>query len=130
VDGQRPQHRIWDQIEPSAEPGMDGRVTFKTLTGANAQLLRVEMGKGVVFPTEGDHRDVDTHPNEQIDVVVSGRVRFTVEGREFLLGPGEALSIPPNAAHSAVALEDTTMFEVFAPSLDLAFVTADEQRTE
>lgn len=126
----RPQHRIWTEIDPVAEHGMDGRVTFRTLTGENAQLLRVEMAKGVVFPAEGDEREHDSHPNEQIDVVLSGLVRYTVEERDFLLGPGQALSIPPDARHSAVALEDTTIFEVFAPPLEEPSVTESERRTE
>jgi quercetin dioxygenase-like cupin family protein len=124
-----PQHRAWDEIEPTAEQHMEGNVTFKTLTGEVSQLLRVEMAAGVVFPAPDDPREVDSHPNEQIDIVLSGRVRFTVEGREFVLGAGEALSIPPNARHTVVVVEDTAMYETFVPPLDLDEITATEART-
>lgn len=125
-----PQHRVWAEIPATAEQHMEGRVTFRVLTGEVSQLLRVEMAAGVTFPAPDDPRAFDSHPSEQIDVVLSGRVRFTVEGREFELGPGEALSIPPNARHTAEVLEDTTMFETFVPPLDVASLAEAEARTE
>jgi quercetin dioxygenase-like cupin family protein len=124
-----PQHRVWDEIDPVPERRMVGKVTFKPLTGETSQLLRVEVAAGTVFPAQSDPRQHDSHPNEQIDVVVSGRIKFVVEGREWILGPGEALSIPPGARHSAVVLEDTTMFELFVPALDDPSITATEART-
>jgi quercetin dioxygenase-like cupin family protein len=117
-----PHHRVWDEIAPTRERHMDGKVTFKVLTGEVSQLLRVEMAAGVTFPAPDDPREFDSHPNEQIDIVLSGRIKFTVDGEEHVLGPGEALSIPPHTRHCAVVLEDTTMYETFVPPLDVASV--------
>jgi quercetin dioxygenase-like cupin family protein len=125
-----PQHRVWDEIDPVPERRMVGKVTFKPLTGETSQLLRVEVAAGTVFPAQSDPREHDSHPNEQIDVVVSGRIKFVVEGREWILGPGEALSIPPGANHSCEVLEDTTVFEVFVPPLADPSITASEARTQ
>lgn len=41
--------------------------------------------------------------------VVSGRLRFTVDGDELDLGPGSWLHMAPNAPHALVAVEPTVM---------------------
>lgn len=41
--------------------------------------------------------------------VLSGRLRFTVEGEELDAGPGSWISMAPGAAHSLVAEEPTVM---------------------
>jgi quercetin dioxygenase-like cupin family protein len=55
---------------------------------------------------------------EQMDVILSGRMKYVVDGKELTLRPGEALGIPGGVPHSAVTLEDTTMIEVFTPIPD------------
>jgi len=37
-----------------------------------------------------------THPHEQMSLVISGRVRFFVEGEERIASPGDVLHFPPN----------------------------------
>jgi quercetin dioxygenase-like cupin family protein len=91
--------------------------------------LRVEMAAGVRFPSPADPTAQDSHPSEQIDVIISGRIKFVIAGREWILGPGEALSIPPGVEHTCEVLEDTTYFEVFVPPLTDPIITASEQRT-
>lgn len=56
---------------------------------------------------------------EQVDVILTGRMKYNVDGRELIMGPGEAMSIPGEVSHSALALEDTTMIEVFTPIPDI-----------
>ncbi len=41
--------------------------------------------------------------------VVTGRLRFTVDGEELDLGPGSWLHMAPGARHSLVATEPTVM---------------------
>ena len=41
--------------------------------------------------------------------VLSGRLRFTVEGEELDAGPGSWISMSPGATHSLVAQEPTVM---------------------
>jgi quercetin dioxygenase-like cupin family protein len=38
-----------------------------------------------------------------------------IGGREKVLTAGEVLRIPPNAPHSAVALEDSVAVDLFSP---------------
>ena len=47
--------------------------------------------------------------------VLSGKMRFIMEGKSITLNPGETLCIPPNVPHSAEALEDTIDLDVFTP---------------
>ncbi|MEZ6317620.1 MAG: cupin domain-containing protein [Phycisphaerales bacterium] len=86
-------------------------VTRQRIMGANAVVARITLDAGTVVPV---HR----HPNEQISVMVSGRMRFTLgEHGERIetLGPGEALHIPPDAPHGAEALETCVVLDVFSP---------------
>jgi quercetin dioxygenase-like cupin family protein len=61
------------------------------------------------------------HDNEQFGVVVSGRIRFglgtegTPEHRIVTLGAGEVIHLPSNLPHSAEALEDTHILDLFSP---------------
>jgi quercetin dioxygenase-like cupin family protein len=53
--------------------------------------------------------------------IISGRLRFGLgaegspERREVTLGPGEVIHLPSNVPHSADALEETVVLDVFAP---------------
>ena len=59
------------------------------------------------------------HAHEQIALIESGRVRFTLgEGdatRVVELGPGEILHLPPEVLHGAEALETSVVLDVFSP---------------
>jgi quercetin dioxygenase-like cupin family protein len=71
-------------------------------------LARIVLKKGCVVPTH-------QHPNEQIAYIVSGALQFDVSGTVHTVSAGEVLVIPANVPHSAVALEDTVDFDLFAP---------------
>jgi quercetin dioxygenase-like cupin family protein len=113
----RPQHRIWRDLPPTPLGGFGDRTTIKALTGDLAQVLRVEITAGTGIPNQEDPSEQEV-PMEQIDVILSGRMKYVVDGKELTLGPGEALGIPGGVPHSAVTLEDTTMIEVFTPIPD------------
>jgi quercetin dioxygenase-like cupin family protein len=48
-------------------------------------------------------------------MVLSGALRFTMEGKDVVVRAGDVLVIPPNVVHSAVALEDTDDIDSFSP---------------
>lgn len=74
----------------------------------NVTVARFFLHKGAVVP---EHK----HPNEQVAFVISGKMRFIMDGKSITLSPGETLCIPPNVPHSAEALEDTIDLDVFTP---------------
>ena len=50
-----------------------------------------------VFP---DH----THDVDKIDAVISGTFRIVLEGKKFVLGPGDAVDVPHGTVHSAAVV--------------------------
>ena len=71
-------------------------------------VARVYLAKGCMVP---EHN----HPNEQISMMETGRLRFVLGGQERILGPGDVLLIPPHLPHSAEALEDSVAVDLFTP---------------
>jgi len=56
------------------------------------------------------------HPHEQMGVMLSGRLEFTVGGATRTLGPGDQWSIPGGVAHSVRALDGPAVaLDVFHP---------------
>jgi quercetin dioxygenase-like cupin family protein len=70
------------------------------VTGSQIEVGRLHFGAG-----EGavEH----AHPQEQIMVVLSGRLRATLDGRTTELGPGEGFHAPPGVKHQVTAIDDT-----------------------
>ncbi len=91
--------------------------------GSHMMMSEVHLHKG--FRVATHH-----HANEQFAWVTSGRVRFGVgaEGsanrREVTLTAGEVLHLPPNVPHSAEALEDSVVIDLFSPPSEKTGVDA------
>jgi quercetin dioxygenase-like cupin family protein len=62
--------------------------------GENQTLVRYVYQPGSVFP-------VHQHLEEQITVVLSGTIDFTVAGQPVTLSAGEVAILPPNIPHGA-----------------------------
>lgn len=63
----------------------------------------------------GDTAPVHTHPHSQITYVIRGALKFTLDGETVVLREGDSVYIAPNAVHSAVAVEDSLLIDMFAP---------------
>ncbi len=105
-------HR-WNELPTDAPMDL---VERRRIIGQHAMISHVRLKKGCYVPTH-------QHPNEQFAVVISGRIRFGIgEADEpgaiedsVILEAGDVLEIPANAPHSAEALEDTLVLDVFSP---------------
>ena len=70
---------------------------------------------------EGCHVPTHHHENEQFVCVLSGALRLGIgaeddpERREVVVREGEVLHLPSDVPHSAVAIEDTRVLDVFSP---------------
>jgi quercetin dioxygenase-like cupin family protein len=71
-------------------------------------VARLQLGKGCFVP---EHK----HHNEQVSMVETGSLRFVLNGETVVVKAGEVLRIPPNAIHSAEALEDSYVVDLFSP---------------
>ena len=84
-------------------------VHLSTLVHGEKTLMgEFKIAKGSVIPAHA-------HPHEQTGIMISGKLRFKVEAEIFDAGTGDSWCIPGNVEHSAEALEDSVVVEVFAP---------------
>ena len=94
-----PSHRAWSDV--SAERVFPG-VVRQVVHGRRQTLVRYVYEPGAVFP-------VHSHPEEQITVVVSGRLAFEIDGRRVELGSGHVAVIPAGVPHGARVVGDETV---------------------
>ena len=84
-------------------------VEMTTLVHGDKTLMgRFKIAKGCAIPTH-------SHPHEQTGFMVEGRLRFNVDGDITDAEPGDSWCLPGNVEHSAEALEDSVVIEVFSP---------------
>ncbi len=77
-------------------------------TGATMYQMRATLDAGSQLP-------VHSHPQEQIAHVISGRVRFNVDGETREVGAGESLYLASNVPHGAETLEAALVIDTFSP---------------
>ncbi len=68
------------------------------VTGQQIEVGRLRFGAG-----EG--AVPHAHPQEQVMLVLTGRLRVTMDGQTRDLGPGEGFLAPSNVLHQVTALE-------------------------
>lgn len=95
----------WDSIQ---EDRLIGGITRRIVTGERVMLGRLHFPKGARVPAH-------THESEQLTHVISGALRFIVDGKEMVVHAGETLVIPSFVEHSAEALEETDDIDAFGP---------------
>jgi quercetin dioxygenase-like cupin family protein len=99
------QHLAWQSVKKEA---LNDKLWRKVVSGEKAMVAQFGLSKGCVVP-------LHHHESEQISVVLQGAMKFDLEGREVIVRGGEVLVIPSNLPHSALAIEDSTVIEVFSP---------------
>lgn len=67
---------------------------------------------------EGGQGALHNHPHVQSTYVEAGRFRFSMDGEEFEVGPGDSFVIPSNAVHGCTCLQDGTLIDCFTPRRD------------
>lgn len=91
----------WHALSPTTR--------IRAVTGDMALMGFVEFEAGSKFP-------IHKHPNEQFSYVVEGRLKIVVDGRAYILGPGDIMVIPSFMPHGGEALEATKVIEAFGPT--------------
>ena len=90
-----------------------------TAADTDGELLRVE----TVNPPSSVVEPLHVHPHQESRAeVVSGTLRFVVDGRERRLGPGEAITIPAGTPHHFAndGAEDAVAIQEFRPAMRTA----------
>ena len=100
------QHLNWTDI-PVEHPA-EG-IERQMVVGERIMIVRFRFVPFLVTP---EH----THMHEQMSLVVSGRVRFFIEGEERIASPGDVLHFPPNCLHGATMMdEEVVLIDIFSP---------------
>ena len=90
----------------------------RRIMGERMTVARIVLEQGCDVP-------LHAHENEQMSILVSGRLRFTIgadgspQRRQLVLLPGEVLHLPPNVPHAAYAEEETVVLDLFSPPASL-----------
>ena len=87
---------------------VDGVELTPLVHGEKTSMGQFRIAKGAAIPTH-------SHPHEQTGIMISGRLRFNVDGEIIETNPGDSWCVPGHVEHSAEALEDTVVVEVFSP---------------
>jgi quercetin dioxygenase-like cupin family protein len=102
----RTQHLNWSTIP--IEQVAEG-IQRQMVVGEGLMICRFRFAPLLVTP---EHE----HPHEQMSIVVSGRVRFFIEGVERIASPGDVLHFPPNCWHGATMMdEEVVLIDIFTP---------------
>jgi len=75
---------------------------------ATIRIGRLNIEAGASTPSHN-------HANEQMVLVLEGRIKARSGDKEFILGPGEMFKVPAYVHHTYTALEDSLTIEVFGP---------------
>ena len=95
----------WDKMEKEQ---LNPSFARQVIHGQTLTVARVFIRKGYTVPTH-------SHINEQLSFIEEGRLKFVLDGKEVVVGPGQLLLIPPSVPHSAEALEDVVGTDYFTP---------------
>ena len=73
---------------------------------------------GLMHKPRGTGARPHSHPNEQWNYVVKGKLRVSIEGQpDQIVGPGTLLYFPPNKVHATVALPEEDVIFLVAKDL-------------
>ena len=93
-----------DAPERELAPGIKGRYFH----GSEITYGLVRIAGGSVMP-------MHSHPHEQVTHIHEGTLKMVVGSQLHTLNPGDLLAIPPNTPHSAEALTDVSLTDIFTP---------------
>ena len=96
------------EFEKMQREPLNPLIDRQMVVGDKVMLARVLLKKGAHVPMHHHH-------NEQVTYILSGALKFAIDGKEIVVRAGEVLCIPPNMPHEAWALEDTVDLDVFDP---------------
>ena len=95
----------WNTVE---EEQITPLLTRRYISSERITLARFSLKQGCQVQSH-------SHENEQLTTVVSGTLKLILAGEEVIVRAGETLCIPPNTPHSAEAIDDCDLLDVFSP---------------
>jgi quercetin dioxygenase-like cupin family protein len=93
-------HYSLDSIENLLHCEADPEEILSALAEQNLKVFGVVQPANVIIPYH-------THDEEELLIVLEGRMKFIIEEEPVMVGVGEALTIAPHSIHLAVAVDDS-----------------------
>ena len=81
----------------------------RVVNTATMTVTHVRFVKGAAVPEHSHYHEQSTH-------VIEGQLELTVKGEKTVLVPGKVLILPPNVPHSARAITEVYVIDVFHPA--------------
>jgi len=98
-------HYDWSSI-PREQ--LSEKLTRQVIHTENATIARLTVRAGGSVP-------VHQHENEQVSMVVAGKLRFLLGDREVIVESGQWIVLQPDEPHGVEILEDTDVIDLFVP---------------
>ncbi len=95
----------WSEIPAET---MNERMRRQMVHTGRLTLARLVMRAGCSVPAH-------QHENEQVSMVLSGRLRFLLDDGVEEVGPGQVMRLAPNERHGVEVLEDSIVLDIFSP---------------
>ena len=82
----------------------------QSISGRHMTIARFQLEFDAIVP---EH----SHPNEQISLVLEGKVEYVIPNETIIATSGEFVIIPPNSPHAAKAVSETgaVVLDIFSP---------------
>jgi quercetin dioxygenase-like cupin family protein len=101
----------WNEIDEDSAPGStlpEGMTRRGVVLGDT--MLALHSAKAGLEPQP------HSHPNDQIAIMLKGRMLMEVDGEQRILEPGDFAYVPRNVTHRIQTLdEDALVLDVFCP---------------
>ena len=95
----------WDDLESKElVKGFHAKIVHMK----NMTIILFDIEQGSVLP---EHH----HVHEQTSSVLRGELKLNIDGTTVVGKPGNVIVIPSNVSHSAVAITDCQVIDVFSP---------------
>jgi quercetin dioxygenase-like cupin family protein len=102
----QPLHTDWDSIPVEQ---LDEGLQRQMIVGERVMICRLRIAPHVVTPAHD-------HPHEQMTLVESGRVLFTIGNEQRIAQAGDVLHFPSGTWHGATMLdEEVILVDIFSP---------------
>lgn len=101
----------WDEITQDEEPGptLPAGMTRRGIILGDVML-------GLHGAIAGLKAEPHSHPNDQIAIMIKGKMLMEIDGEVRIMGPGEFAYVPRNVKHRIQTIdEDAIVLDVFCP---------------
>jgi quercetin dioxygenase-like cupin family protein len=89
--------------------GIETGIGYSSALGPVVEGVRTQCG--LMLKKAGTGARPHSHPNEQWNYVVKGRLRVEIEGEPVVIAePGTLIYFPPNKVHATVALPEADVY--------------------